>query len=108
MRTPALRFLHSSILESGMSWQTFAQRQLQNIRPGMRAEVYLLSNPDRRFEGIVQGISPAVQSQENNVEIKGVPFVKQELNWVRIAQRFPSGSRSRILTLKFSGWVRQR
>jgi membrane fusion protein, multidrug efflux system len=67
----------------------FRERELQNISPGMRAEVYLLSNPDRRFEGIVQGISPAVQSQENNVEVKGLPFVKQDLNWVRIAQRFP-------------------
>ena len=63
----------------------FRERELQNISPGMRAEVYLLSNPDRRF----QGITPAVQSQENNVEIKGLPFVKRDLNWVRIAQRFP-------------------
>jgi membrane fusion protein, multidrug efflux system len=67
----------------------FRERELQNISPGMRAEIYLLSNPDRRFQGIVQGISPAVQSQENNVEIKGLPFVKRDLNWVRIAQRFP-------------------
>jgi multidrug efflux system membrane fusion protein len=55
----------------------------------MRAEIYLLSNPDRRFEGIVEGISPAVQSQDDNVEVKGLPFVKRDLNWVRIAQRFP-------------------
>jgi membrane fusion protein, multidrug efflux system len=67
----------------------FRERELQNIRPGMRAEVYLLSNPDRRFQGTVQGISPAVQSQEDNVEVKGLPFVKRDLNWVRIAQRFP-------------------
>jgi len=67
----------------------FRERQLQNIRPGMRAEVYLLSNPDRRFQGIVQGISPAVQSQQSDVDIKGVPFVKQALDWVRLAQRFP-------------------
>jgi membrane fusion protein, multidrug efflux system len=67
----------------------FRERQLQNIRPGMRAEVYLLSNPDRRFQGIVQGISPAVESQQSGAEIKGVPFVKQALDWVRLAQRFP-------------------
>ena len=66
----------------------FRERELQSIRPRMRAEVYLLSNPDRRFEGTVQGISPAVQSQEDNVEVKGLPFVKRDLNWVRIAQRF--------------------
>ena len=67
----------------------FRERELKSIRPGMTAEIYLLSNPDRRFEGIVEGISPAVQSQEDNVEIKGLPFVKRDLNWVRIAQRFP-------------------
>jgi len=55
----------------------------------MTAEIYLLSNPDRRFEGTVEGISPAVQSQDDNVEVKGMPFVKRDLNWVRIAQRFP-------------------
>jgi multidrug efflux system membrane fusion protein len=67
----------------------FRERELPNIRPGMKAEIYLLSNPDRRFQGVVQGISPAVQSQEDDVEIKGLPFVKRDLNWVRIAQRFP-------------------
>ena len=67
----------------------FRERELQNIRPGMQAEIYLLSNPDKHFKGTVQGISPAVQSQENNVEVKGLPFVKRDLNWVRIAQRFP-------------------
>ena len=67
----------------------FRERELQNIRPGMKAEIYLLSNPDRRFQGVVEGISPAVQSQEDDVEIKGLPFVKRNLNWVRIAQRFP-------------------
>jgi multidrug efflux system membrane fusion protein len=67
----------------------FRERELKSIRPGMAVEVYLLSNPERRFEGTVEGISPAVQSQDDNVEVKGLPFVKRDLNWVRIAQRFP-------------------
>jgi multidrug efflux system membrane fusion protein len=67
----------------------FRERELQNIRPGMKAEVYLLSAPQRHFQGVVQGIAPAVQSQGDNAEVKGVPFVKRDLNWVRIAQRFP-------------------
>ena len=67
----------------------FRERELKSIQPGMTAEIYLLSNPDRRFEGTVEGVSPAVQSQEDNVEVKGLPFVKRDLNWVRIAQRFP-------------------
>jgi membrane fusion protein, multidrug efflux system len=67
----------------------FRERELKSIQPGMTAEIYLLSNPDHLFEGTVEGISPAVQSQEDNVEVKGMPFVKRDLNWVRIAQRFP-------------------
>src|SRR5580704_598521 len=67
----------------------FRERELKSIQPGMTAEIYLLSNPDHPFEGTVEGISPAVQSQEDNVEVKGMPFVKRDLNWVRIAQRFP-------------------
>jgi membrane fusion protein, multidrug efflux system len=67
----------------------FRECELKSIRPGMTADIYLLSNPDRRFEGVVQGISPAVQSPDDNVDVKGVPFVKRDLNWVRIAQRFP-------------------
>jgi multidrug efflux system membrane fusion protein len=67
----------------------FRERQLQAISPGMRVDVYLLSNPDRHFQGIVQGISPAVESQQTGAEIKGIPFVKQALDWVRLAQRFP-------------------
>ncbi len=73
----------------------FRERELQSIRPGMKAEIYLLSDPDRRFQGVVQGISPAVQSQEDNVEIKGLPF-------------FRFGLKSRIrIPLSFA-WVRRR
>ena len=51
-------------------------------------EVYLLSAPRQRFRGKVQGIGWAVQP-EGEVDLKGVPYVKRELNWVHIAQRFP-------------------
>jgi membrane fusion protein, multidrug efflux system len=67
----------------------FRERELKSIRPGMTAEIYLWSNPDRQFEGTVEGISPAVQSQDDNSEVNGVPSVQRDLNWVRIAQRFP-------------------
>jgi RND family efflux transporter, MFP subunit len=67
----------------------FRERELKSIRPGMTAEIYLWSNPDRRFEGTVEGISPAVVSSDDNTEVNGVPSVQRDLNWVRIAQRFP-------------------
>jgi multidrug efflux system membrane fusion protein len=67
----------------------FRERELKSIRPGMTAEIYLLSDPDRPFTGKVEGISPAVQSQDNTGAVQGVPFVQRDLDWVRIAQRFP-------------------
>jgi membrane fusion protein, multidrug efflux system len=67
----------------------FRERELKSIRPGMTAEIYLWSNPDRRFAGTVEGISPAVLSSDDNAEVNGVPSVQRDLNWVRIAQRFP-------------------
>jgi membrane fusion protein, multidrug efflux system len=67
----------------------FRERELKSIRPGMTAEIYLWSNPDRRFEGTVEGVSPAVVSPDDNTEVNGVPSVQRDLNWVRIAQRFP-------------------
>ena len=67
----------------------FRERELKSIRPGMTAEIYLWSNPDRRFAGTVEGISPAVVSSDDNTEVNGVPSVQRDLNWVRIAQRFP-------------------
>ena len=55
----------------------------------MTAAIYLLSNSDRPFAGTAEGISPAVQSQDNNGAVQGVPFVQRDLDWVGIAQRFP-------------------
>lgn len=66
----------------------FQETYLNSIRPGMPAQVYLMSYPFRRFHGTVQGIGWAVLSQDARTE--GVlPDVKPSLNWVRLAQRIP-------------------
>jgi multidrug efflux system membrane fusion protein len=68
----------------------FRERELRDMAPGTRATVYLVSAPHQRFRGTVQGIGWAVQLEgENNSLPFGVPDVKRELNWVRVAQRFP-------------------
>lgn len=66
----------------------FRENFLDHIRPGMRAEVYLLSYPDTRFWGRVQGVGWALH-QPNGATVAGLPQVEQTLNWVRLAQRFP-------------------
>jgi multidrug efflux system membrane fusion protein len=67
----------------------FREGELRYMAPGTEAEVYLLSVPDRRFRGRVQGIGWAVEP-EDEVDIPhALPYVKRELNWVHVAQRFP-------------------
>ena len=67
----------------------FREAEIRHMAPGTLAEVYLLSAPERRFRATVQGISWAVKP-EGEIDLPhGVPYVKRELNWVHIAQRFP-------------------
>ena len=66
----------------------FRENFLGHIRPGMSAQVYLLSYPNKRFRGRVQGVGWALY-QNNGATIEGLPQVEETLNWVRLSQRFP-------------------
>jgi multidrug efflux system membrane fusion protein len=55
----------------------------------MPAEVYLMSDPSRRFAGTVQSIGFGVFPQEGGSSASGLPQVPRSINWVRVAQRFP-------------------
>ncbi len=66
----------------------FREDLLDRIRPGMRADVSLLSYPGRRFQGDVQGIGWGL-FQQNGATVAGLPNVEETLNWVRLNQRFP-------------------
>ena len=66
----------------------YRESELDRIAPGMAAEVYLMADPRRRFRGTVQGIGWAVNSEDEFIR-PGIPFIRRELNWVHIAQRFP-------------------
>ena len=66
----------------------FREDQLDRIRPGMQADVSLLSYPDRSFQGEVEGIGWGL-FQQNGATVGGLPNVEETLNWVRLNQRFP-------------------
>ena len=66
----------------------FRETFLASIRPGMVADVYLVSYPGRRFRGVVQGIGWAIH-QDDGATVSGLPAVRQTLNWVRLANRIP-------------------
>jgi multidrug resistance efflux pump len=66
----------------------FRENFLDHIRPGMSVDVYLLSYPEKRFRGLVQGVGWALY-QQNGATVEGLPAVEPTLNWVRLSQRFP-------------------
>jgi membrane fusion protein, multidrug efflux system len=65
----------------------FRETYMLSIKPGMQADVYLLSYPGRRFRGVVQGIGWANKPQDGTT-VGVLPQVEQTLNWVRLANRF--------------------
>src|SRR5207253_10787287 len=68
----------------------FREAEIRHMVPGSEAIVYLSSAPNQRFRGKVQGIGWAVKPEgEIDLPPAGVPYVKRELNWVRVVQRFP-------------------
>jgi multidrug efflux system membrane fusion protein len=67
----------------------FRETALKEIRPGMTAEVYLMTDPSRRFTGSVDSIGFGVFPEEGGGSLQGLPRVPRSINWVRVAQRFP-------------------
>ena len=69
----------------------FREGQLQHIAPGMKADVYVMSKPDRRFSGVVDSIGFGVTPDADvfgHLE-PGLPDVQRTLNWVHLASRYP-------------------
>jgi multidrug efflux system membrane fusion protein len=69
----------------------FREGQLEHIRPGMKADVYVLSKLDRRFSGVVDSIGFGVTPDEDVIGRYGggLPDVQRTLNWVHLASRYP-------------------
>lgn len=69
----------------------FREGQLHHIRPGMTAEVYIVSRPDRGLAGTVDSIGFGVTPDEDVIGrlTSGLPDVQRTLNWVHLAARYP-------------------
>ena len=68
----------------------FRETALKEIRPGMAAEVYLMSDPSRRFSGTVHSIGFGVSPEEGGASASGLPRVPRSINWVIVVKRFPA------------------
>ena len=69
----------------------YRETQLRNIRPGMPADVYLLSEPSRSLHGTVESIGFGVTPDPDIMGRfgPGLPDLQRTLNWVHLASRFP-------------------
>jgi multidrug efflux system membrane fusion protein len=66
----------------------FRETQLKHIQEGAPAEIYLQFKGGKRFRGKVVGPGWAVVP-EYGTSTMGLPNVPRNLDWVRLAQRFP-------------------
>lgn len=69
----------------------YRETQLNNIRPGMRADVYVMSKADRPFKGVVDSTAFGVTLDPSTVGAlaTGLPDAQRTLNWVHLASRYP-------------------
>ncbi|MGA8271110.1 MAG: biotin/lipoyl-binding protein [Candidatus Sulfotelmatobacter sp.] len=84
-----------TLIDARVWWAVanFRESQLSHIRPGMHADVYALSRPNVRYDGIVDSIGYGVQADTTLIGSfspgSGLPDVQRSLNWVHLATRFP-------------------
>jgi membrane fusion protein, multidrug efflux system len=82
-----------TLIDTRVWWAVanFRETQLKHIHPGMHADVYVLSRPNIRYDGIVDSVGFGVQPDTTLVGSfsPGLPDVQRSLNWVHLATRFP-------------------
>jgi len=83
-----------TLIDTRVWWAVanFRETQLQHIRPGMQADVYVMSRPSVHLKGVVDSIGFGVTPDSDLVgrlSQPGLPDVQRTLNWVHLASRFP-------------------
>ena len=69
----------------------FRETQLKYVQPGMIADVYVMSDPGLRFEGVVESTGYGVIPDPSILGriTSGLPDVQRTLSWVHLASRYP-------------------
>ncbi|HWS95004.1 MAG TPA: biotin/lipoyl-binding protein, partial [Candidatus Methylomirabilis sp.] len=66
----------------------YRESELKAIRLGKHVDVFVMSQPSRRFDGIVESLGFGVAPDDTRLN-NGLPDIEHTLNWVHIAARFP-------------------
>jgi len=68
----------------------YRESQLNHIRPGMPADLYVMSKPTKRISGTIDSVGFGVVPDGSTVTTTGsLPNIERTLNWVHLASRFP-------------------
>ena len=69
----------------------FREGQLERVKPGMRADVYVMSKPNLHLSGVVDSVGFGVTPDADLIGrlAPGLPDVQRTLNWVHLASRYP-------------------
>lgn len=82
-----------TLIDARVWWAVgnFREGQLQHIKPGMLADVYVLSRPNEPFAGVVDSLGFGVTPDPDLIGTlqPGLPDVQRTLNWVHLASRYP-------------------
>jgi multidrug efflux system membrane fusion protein len=79
-----------TLIDTSRWWvlANYRESKLKHIRPGQHVQVYLMDQPNRRFDGVVDSVGRGV-FPEDGATLNGLPNVDRTLNWVHLSSRFP-------------------
>jgi membrane fusion protein, multidrug efflux system len=82
-----------TLIDARIWWvvANYRETQLKNVRPGMHADVYVMSRADLRLNGVVDSTGYGVIPDPSVVGVltQGLPDAQRTLNWVHLASRYP-------------------
>lgn len=79
-----------TLIDTSTWWvlANYRESKLKHIRPGQHVEVYLMDQPSKRYDGVVDSIGRGVFPEDGGTA-NGLPDVDRTLNWVHLSARFP-------------------
>ncbi len=82
-----------TLIDNRVWWAlaNFRETQLKHVKPGMTADVYVMSDPGLRVTGVVESTGYGVTPDPTfwGRITTGLPDVQRTLSWVHLASRYP-------------------
>jgi|HubBroStandDraft_6_1064221.scaffolds.fasta_scaffold00513_11 multidrug efflux system membrane fusion protein len=82
-----------TLIDTRVWWvlANFRETQLKHVKPGMTADVYVMSDAGLRFTGVVESTGYGVTPDPTfwGRITPGLPDVQRTLSWVHLASRYP-------------------